>query len=362
LILFLYLSAFCNTGGIQRFNRSFIKALEIKAINYKERIEIYSAYDTEADARYYQGKFFNGFDKKRFQYVIASLRAGIKSKQIIISHINLSLILVLIKYLNPKSDTCMIVHGIEVWGKLSRVQLMALHKSDRILSVSQFTRQILIHKHRIPEEKIHLFPNTLDPYFQEENRLTSREEILKRHDLPASAQILLTVARLDTSEKMKGYDKILEILPALLRNNKNIYYILAGKYSEDEGKRLQDIISDQGLGKHVILTGYLKESWLSKYFAGSNVFVMPSQKEGFGIVYIEAMAQGTPAIAGNQDGGAEAVADSELGHSVNPNDLKDLESKIEYVLGLSFPNRMELAKKVQNTYGFAAFTERISRL
>jgi phosphatidylinositol alpha-1,6-mannosyltransferase len=81
-----------------------------------------------------------------------------------------------------------------------------------------------------------------------------------------------------------------------------------------------------------MMPGYIQDEELEDHFAMSDMYVMPSRKEGFGIVFIEAMYYGLPVIAGNIDGSADALLNGELGQLVNPDNIKELSTAIANVL------------------------------
>jgi phosphatidylinositol alpha-1,6-mannosyltransferase len=108
--------------------------------------------------------------------------------------------------------------------------------------------------------------------------------------------------------------------------------MLSGQYDSTEELRIRKLISSCGVEEEVILTGFLNEKELADYFLLADLFVLPSKKEGFGIVFIEALACGLPVICGNADGSIDAIRNGELGTAINVDDLDELEKTITMYL------------------------------
>jgi glycosyltransferase involved in cell wall biosynthesis len=118
----------------------------------------------------------------------------------------------------------------------------------------------------------------------------------------------------------KGYDLVIETMPDLIKKFPSLKYIIAGKADKEEKDRLSRLIETNNLSEHVTLLGFVPEEELSEHFLLADAFVMPSRKEGFGIVFIEAAACGCKTIAGNQDGSIDALLNGRLGTLVCPTD------------------------------------------
>ena len=93
---------------------------------------------------------------------------------------------------------------------------------------------------------------------------------------------------------------------------------------------------------------------------------MPSKGEGFGIVFLEALACGKPVIAGNQDGSVDAVLNGKVGVLVDPYKLKELEQALILTLMGTHPlailrDPAELRREVVGAYGFQRFKESVAR-
>ena len=86
------------------------------------------------------------------------------------------------------------------------------------------------------------------------------------------------------------------------------------------------------LGSCVTLAGFVPDAELPDYYSLCSAFAMPSKREGFGIVYLEAMACGKPAIAGDRDGARDALLDGEIGVLVDPDDVEAFAAAVVEVL------------------------------
>jgi phosphatidyl-myo-inositol dimannoside synthase len=334
-VLFLTLRVFSATGGIEKVCRVFAKALtDISASASKIEPKVLSMYDGQADvvSKYISPVIFTAFNSRKIQFVVSSLLQGSRSDAIIISHINLLSIGYLVKLFFPKKKLLLFVHGIEVWDNLSLARKKMLYKCDVILSVSQFTKDKLLGQcEKMAEEKVVVLNNCLDPFLPP--RLNSKDDtLLKKYGLSKSNIILLTLTRMSSKELYKGYDNVLYSIKTLKEKYPAIKYMIVGRYDEAEKHRLDNIIQQHSLQQHVVFTGYIPDEELAAHYSLADVYVMPSKKEGFGIVFIEAMYYGLPVIAGNKDGSVDAVGNGKLGILVDPDDQQNIDRSIEQVM------------------------------
>jgi len=256
-----------------------------------------------------------------------------------------------------------VAHGVEAWNIQHSGLKSALHYADRILAVSHYTRDRLLKEQHLDPAKISVLPNTFDATrFQ----ITPKpQHLLKRYNLTEQQPIILTVARLDSSEQYKGYDHILQALPEIRRQVPQVHYILVGKGSDRA--RIEQLITSLNLQDCVTLTGFVPDEELCDHYNLCNVFAMPSKGEGFGIVYLEALACGKPTIGGNQDGAIDALCQGELGVLVNPDNIDEITKTIIQILQGIYPHPLLyqpelLRQKVIETYGFERFKETLAEL
>jgi len=333
-VLFLTLRVFSATGGIEKVCRIFGKALhDIAATCNGMQVKVFSVYDgaKEVDTKYMPASGFKGFGASRLWFIISALRQAASADTIIVSHINLLSVGFLAKMMFRKKKLVLFAHGIEVWRSLSGTRKKMLSKCDVILAVSHFTKNKLIENFNIPDQNITVLNNCLDPFLPLPH--TQKDTaFMATYGLTKNNTVLFTLTRLSSKELYKGYDQVLLALQGLRKKYPEIKYIIAGKYDDTEKKRLDLIIENASLKDAVIFTGYVPDKELAALFSLADVYVMPSKKEGFGIVFIEAMYYGLPVIAGNKDGSADALHNGKLGMLVDCDNPAEIENAIEEVI------------------------------
>ncbi|MDP3052562.1 MAG: glycosyltransferase family 4 protein [bacterium] len=304
-ILFLS-SDLSKTGGIQRYNKDLLMALK----NNNAKVFLVER------PSHFLGKPI---------FVLKSIFAAVFKKPDVIfcTHINFAPLCILLNNLFSLKYI-VFTYGIEVWDLKNRVAIRGLNGADVVVTISDFTAGFL--KATLPniENKLYF----LSPTFDEDKFFIARrpQDLIRKYGLSNNSKIILTVARLDSTEQRKGYDKIIEILPEIKEEDCNIKYFLVG--GGDDIERIEKLIKKVGVEKDVVLTGYVPDDELADYYNLADVFAMLSKKEGFGIVFLEAMACGTPVIAGNKDGSRDALLNGKLGILVDPDNKEKIKSAI----------------------------------
>lgn len=366
-VLFLNLSAFSLTGGIEKFNRAFLKALSELEREGKVIADSFSAYDDKVDDRYFNVVNYTGFKSNRIKFVLAVWREAFKYDTIILGHINLSLTAWGIKYMFPKKEIVLITHGIEVWEKLSGIKGYIVKNADKVFAVSSYTKETIVRVQKLLPQKIFVFHNTIDPYFSYPTVFEKPEYLMKRYGLEVKDSVIFTLTRLSASEKYKGYDKIIDVLPLLKKSIPGIRYILSGQSDERERRRLTALKKQHQLSESVQLTGFIKDEEVVDHFLLADVFIMPSRKEGFGIVFIEAMACGLSVIAGNKDGSVDALQHGTLGQLIDPDNEKEIFKALQYTFSskeklMNTNGKKELQQKVKDVFGFDKYKNNLEKL
>ena len=256
-----------------------------------------------------------------------------------------------------------LTHGIEAWGVERPALRRALAAAACVVSVSRYTARRLIEEQGLDPARVALLPCTFDPVrFRPRERSAS---LIERLGLDAGQPVILTVARLAGKERHKGYDVVLEALPEIRRAVPGLHYVIVGE--GDDRPRIERRVRALELDRMVTLTGFVPDDELPDYYNLGSLFAMPSKREGFGIVYLEAMACGIPAIAGNRDGARDALMDGDLGVLVDPDDVADFGRAAVEVLTGRHPNRVlydraELRRRVVERFGPESFRRRLEEI
>jgi glycosyltransferase involved in cell wall biosynthesis len=357
-ILFLAGSIF-RIGGIERFNRNLLDALTKLGLN----LYVFSINDRKLKTSL--PYTFKGCGNRyrlisKIKFLLFSIFYSLKFRPnlVICGHINFSPLCYVLKRLFDL-DYMVITYGIDAVNIKSRLKRLALKETQLILSISDFTKKKIIEQ--IPElnGKIYILPPAVDN--NEFHPKKRKAELVNKYGLNGK-KVILTVARLSLSEKCKGYDKVIMAMKDVVKEIPDVKYLIGG--SGDDVDRIKGLIKDNGLMDKVILTGFVPNEDIVDYYNLCDVFVMPSKQEGFGIVFLEALACGKPVIAGNKDGSKEPLLDGELGILVDPDNMDEISHAIIKVLKKEVPKRLldsrYLRKTVLEVYGFYRFRERVN--
>jgi glycosyltransferase involved in cell wall biosynthesis len=238
---------------------------------------------------------------------------------IVCGHINLiPLAMMLRVWLNAPVLLC--IYGIDAWQPTkSRLTNMMVRRVDAFVSISEITRQRFMAWSKLSEEKGFLLPNAI--HLEDYGPGPKNLELLKSYGFEGKT-VLMTLGRLVSHDRYKGFDEVLETLPELAREIPGIAYLIVGKGGDQ--CRLEEKASALGIAERVVFTGFIREAEKAEHYRLADVYVMPSRGEGFGFVLLEAMACGIPVIASGSDGTREAVCNGKLGLLVDPDNPKQL--------------------------------------
>src|SRR5690606_22354428 len=133
-----------------------------------------------------------------------------------------------------------------------------------------------------------------------------------------------------SSEQYKGYDRVIQSLAEIRRHVPDAHYLIVGR--GDDSERVRTLAREHNLADHITLAGFVPDNELPDHYALCDLFIMPSKGEGFGIVFLEALASGKPVLGGNRDGSRDPLMDGELGALVDPDDCNAIASESVAIL------------------------------
>jgi len=362
-LLFLCTDIYGGRGGIAKFNRDLCCALSaeplsadltvlprVAPVDPLEEIPPSVTYDPDAAGSTvtYVGHTLRhsfGAQPSRFDAVLCG-------------HINLLPAAVLASWIQG-APLLLIIHGIDAWTPHNSWLVRALlPQVDTLVTVSQCTKDRFLAWAPLDATQGHVIPNCID--LDAYRPGSKRDDLLNRYGLH-DCTILLTLGRLSSEEQYKGHDEILEVLPDLAEDISDIAYLVCG--DGDDHPRLEAKAERLGVKDRVVFAGYVPEKEKEDHYRLADAFVMPGRGEGFGIVYLEAMACGVPVVASSADASREAVRNSQLGAVVNPDDSDDLLRGIHEALdtGRGVPSGLEYFSHGNFKYRWEQLIENVGR-
>jgi glycosyltransferase involved in cell wall biosynthesis len=360
---------FALKGGIQVFSAFFLEA--IQAIYPEANLTIFLKNDTDEMIAQNSDRLFNtqtystGKIKSPLRTLLFSLKLigdaiAQKPDLVIMMHLNFAPVALILKKLIGTRYIA-IAHGVDAWNIQNPLLKKSLYAADLILSVSNFTRDRLHQEQSLPPDKLGILHNTFEANAWK--IAPKPRHLLDKYRLQPEQKIILTVSRLVASEQYKGYDRLLDAMPIIRQTIPDIHYIIVGKGSDRD--RIEQIIQQKGLQNCVTLAGFIADEHLCDHYNLCDLFAMPSKGEGFGIVYLEALACGKPVLAGNLDGSVDALCNGKLGVLVNPDSPQEIAEATIKILSEDHENKVIyqpdiLRQEVIATFGFESFQKTIS--
>ena len=364
-VLYLFPQLFGAPGGIQVVCHDVLRAMtqgwpsaSHRVLLYQDREVPAGATDAEGDVRFVPCATPRGASRLRYALGFAGAVTRRLPGLVVVAHAGLAPLAALAKRFLGVPFVVWL-HGVELrdCGRLGRA---ALRQADRLVAVSRHTRRELA---AVLPEAAERTVVVLPPAVGDRFHPGGGDAVRGRLCL-GQAPLLLTVARYDAGEGYKGYDLVLRALPAILAERPDARYALVGQ--GDDLPRVQAQARDLGVDHAVIYAGRVAEEALPAWYDASDLFVMPSRGEGFGLVYVEALACGTPVIAGDRDGARDALLDGCLGRMVDPDDPDRLaDAVLEFITcraPAALTDPVRLRRECLRHFGFPAFEERVRNL
>jgi phosphatidylinositol alpha-1,6-mannosyltransferase len=354
-----------GVGGIQEAGRLTAAALDRIAKNHDNWVTSFqSINDRLGDHEFEiagQQVSLRGFNRSKVRFVGSALgQSGKGARVVLAAHPYLALPAAWMKSLSPQLKTIVMSHGVEVWNPLPRLRRRALLSVDLVLAPSSDTAQKLAEIQGVSAAKIRKLAWPLNPDF------------LKMADKPAKLPLpknfpegraILTVGRWAASERYKGVDDLIRAVAQLQMKFPGLRLAAVG--NGNDLPRLKKIAGDLGASGSVRFLTNLSRDEIAACYTRSEIFALPSTGEGFGLVFLEAMAFGKPLIGAARGGITDIIEDKVNGLLVPAGDLKSLVDVLAELLE-NESLRMELGRRgaetVRHRYSFDVFVDDLERI
>ncbi|WP_421909924.1 glycosyltransferase [Methanolacinia petrolearia] len=227
--------------------------------------------------------------------------------------------------------------SIKLKGKYNKKVLITIHEDsgwfDREVEMdyypindtwSKADALIRVNKKDLPilkeyNDHVYFVPNGFSPIFHPIDTNLAREKL----NIPQEAQILFTLGDLI---KRKGFNYLIDAMDLICKKNDNVFCFIGGEGLEK--RILQKQIDKLHLSDKIKLIGFVPMDRLNYWMNACDLFILPSLKESFGVVQIEAMACGKPVVASWNGGSEEIIISDRYGFLAKTADSKDLVEKI----------------------------------
>ncbi len=324
--LFVFLEIFAGEGGIQAYVKDIFRAYQGLAERWSREVETpqlqaevlllrdrAGCNNPFESASCFQFRYLKSpsaqLGRLRLAFVLWTALVLRRPQRVFCGHINLvPLVRLLCQSLGIPYTV--LTYGKEVWESLPPKYQAGLSQADSLWSISRYSRDRTCASNQIDPDCVQMVPCVVDgDVFTPGNKPTA---LIERYRLQDST-VLMTVARLWSGDIYKGVDVTIRALPKIVPTVPNLKYLVIGR--GDDQPRLANLAQDLGVADRVIFAGFVPTEELVDHYRVADAYIMPSQ-EGFGIVYLEAMACGLPVLSGDADGSADPLQDGRLGWRV----------------------------------------------
>jgi phosphatidyl-myo-inositol dimannoside synthase len=352
-----------GTGGVQRVSRHLAAVLSEFATSRHLDYRLLSLNDTRELHRMSVGGkefVFTGCERSKARFAATAIRAASRhGKLVLAGHPNLGPVAQTMKLVAPRLKTIICAHGVEVWEPLPAMRRLAMRRASVVLAPSKDTANHVAEQ-LVRRERIRVLPWALDPEFEAIPANAPAGKL--PHGYP-EGRVILTVGRWLANERYKGMDTLITALPRLLTRWPELQLVAVG--DGDDRVWLEELAEKNGVNRHVhFLTG-LSFQELSACYEACEMFALPSRGEGFGLVYLEAMAHGKPVIGGAHGGAPEVIEDGVTGYLVPHGDAAQLATSIETLLSdpaLAQKMGGRGRQRVEREFRFTVFAKSLKKI
>lgn len=318
-ILFLAPQLYGNPGGVQTYMRRLREILTAYSKARGHQVHYLSLVDACEEKELHPWRMkpatFDGCRGNKLEFVLKALgwAARHRNSLAVVGHIGQAPVAWILSKLGLLRSYILVLHGIEAWKKAVWLDRQAARGAVCIVATTQYTAQEFCKHNGIPPDRLRVIPLALaDEKIDVDLFLPTRQPDLA----------ILTVGRLSVDDRHKGIDTLIKAVEKVRNNGAKVRLTVVG--DGDDVPRLKELASRLELDGHVAFLGAVPDCRLRKLYQECDVFAMPSKKEGFGIVFLEAMRCGRPCIGGNHGGTPEVITHGVDGYLVDYGDVDQL--------------------------------------
>lgn len=245
--------------------------------------------------------------------------------------------------------------SISMWMLIKVLQPPHIRFNDVILTVSENSKRMLHHFKRIPMNRIGVVYHGVSPEFSKRPDRKTIEIVRKRYSLPR--KFLFNAGILKNSKNILN---IIRSFALVSIKHPDIHLVFSGRLNKDDPSEFERSVLkeldglDVSVREKIMFLNFVSYADLKSIYYLSEVFVMPSLEEGFGMPLLEAMSCGIPVVTSDRSAMPEVVGDDAL--KCNPNDVKDIAGAIDRILS---DNRLRRRLSVAGVKRSKRFTWRI---
>ena len=233
----------------------------------------------------------------------------------------------------------LLIHGVEIWNDTRTDYLRTASKADLLIANSEYTaRKARARYPALPDIRV-CWPGKDDSNPGISGEGTTPDTV--------GPHTMLIVGRLCAEQRHKGHDQLIETLPLILQTVPDAQLVIAGE--GDDRERLEEKARELNVGDNIVFAGWVDEAQLNELYSQCAVFVMPSEGDGFGIVFLEAMMHQLPCVGLRTGAAAEIFEDEKSGILVDREDLKGMAKRISNLL-LNESRRRQLGQAGYDRY------------
>lgn len=353
-----------GAGGVQRSGCLTALAMASFAAERGDKCNFLSLNDPAGEGSLGTGSqqvHFAGFARSKQRFVWSACGLALRQPRIVLAlHPNLAPVVAAMKLLAPGMRSVVVVHGVEVWTPLPAIRRWSLQSADRIVAPSEDTLSRTLKEQHIFPAKARKLAWSLGPGCDPKPQLSAGSPL--PHGFP-NGRVILTVGRWDAGEAYKGADHLIAAMPALLKAFSDLHLVAIGEGSDLP--RLQSLARESPASERIHFLPFIARDQLPNAYGHCTIFAMPSRGEGFGLVFLEAMACGKPVIGGNHGGTPDVIDDGVNGYLVPYGDVGQLVDRLTRLLSddsLRHSMGAQALAKAQRDFAFARFSAELSAI